>query len=315
MSEGASEPPVTGERHDTGAFETCQIVFWRGYFKCAFYAVFQDGEPLGSPFFRCRERSPLQSGAPLEAHHALVELLTSEGWEPATRGRAWYSLSFRRREWSNVDDGLLEEADAGGPPVETQSVASAFEAHVVSTPVAEPEPTPPPALQSKPEPLPAVAKSKFHRQRALLVSTVALVALAVGLGLTVFDTNSAQGQDPAAVGGAQPQQKLHARQRKAAASGVPAARHVPARVPTTIVVTGSRGNSWVEARVRSAKGKQLFAGVVSPGQTVRVTAPVVWITFGEAGNLDVRVNGRAPVPGTFYGTITAVIAHGRVRSS
>jgi hypothetical protein len=308
---------VTGERHDTGAFETCQIVFWRGYFKCAFYAVFQAGEPLGSPFFRCRERLPLQSGAPLEAHQALIELLTAEGWEPATRGRAWYSLSFRRREWSNVDEGPLQEAGADDPTVEAQSAASAVHAHVVPTPVPEVEPAPAPALESKPEPVPAAAESRFDRQRALLVATVALVGLAVGLGLTVFDTNSAQGRDPAAVGGARTQQTLHARQQKAkrAAAGAPVARHTAANVPTTIVVTGSRGNSWVEARVGTATGKSLFAGVVSPGQTVRVTAPVVWITFGNAENLDVHVNGRAPVAGTFRGTIRAVIAHGRVRAA
>lgn len=289
------------ERHDTDVFETCEIVFWRGYVKCAFYAVFQAGEPVGSPFFRSRERSPVQSGAPLEAHRALVERLTAEGWEPVTRGRAWYSLSFRRREWTSVEKG------------ETPSVAPAVEAQLAPPPAAEPEPAQAPELESEPEPVPAAAEPKFGRQRALLVATVALIALAVALGLTLFGTNSAQGQDPADVGRAQPQQKLHARHPKPVAALVPAARHAVANVPTTIVVTGSRGDSWVEARVGSAKGKSLFAGVVSPGQTVRVTAPVVWITFGAAGNLDLRVNGRAPLPGTFHGTISAVIAHGQVR--
>ena len=301
------------ERDDTGAFEICEIVFWRGYVKCAFYAVFQAGEPIGSPFFRSRERSPVQSGAPLEAHRALVERLTAEGWEPATRGRAWYSLSFRRREWSSVQERPLEEPAAGVPTVETPSVAPAVEAHLAPPPAAKPEPAPAPELESDLEPVPAAAEPKFGRQRALLVATVALIALAVALGLTLSGTNSAQGQDPADGGRAQPQQKLHARHPKPVAALVPAARHAVANVPTTIVVTGSGGDSWVEARVGSAKGKSLFAGVISPGQTVRVTAPVVWITFGDAGNLDVRVNGKGPVPGTFYGTITAVIAHGHVR--
>jgi uncharacterized protein DUF4115 len=301
------------DREDTGAFETCEIVFWRGYVKCAFYAVFQAGEPVGSPFFRSGKRPPVQSGAPLEAHQVLVERLTAEGWEPATRGRAWYSLSFRRREWSRVEALPLEEpAAAAAPTVETPSVSSAVQAHVAPPPAAEPEPAPAPELES--EPVPAAADLNFRRRRALLVATVALSALAVALGLTLFGTNSAQGRDPADAGAAKPQQTLHPRHRKPVASVAPAARHV-ANVPTTIVVTGSRGDSWVEAKVGSAKGKSLFAGVVSPGQTVRVTAPVVWITFGDAGNLDLRVNGRAPVPGTFNGTITAVIAHGRVRSA
>lgn len=302
------------DRRDTDAFETCEIVFWRGYVNCAFYAVFQAGEPVGSPFFRCRERSPVQSGAPLEAHQTLVAQLRADGWEPATRGRAWYSLILRRREWSSVERNL-EEPAADVPLVERPSVARAVEGHAAPPPPAEPEPTPAPEPESEPEPVPGASEPKFRRQRALLVATVALVALAVALGLTLFGTNSAQGQEPAAAGRAQPQQKLHARHRKPVASVVPTAGHAVANVPTTIVVTGSRGDSWVEARAGSAKGKSLFAGVVSPGQTVRVTAPIVWITIGDAGNLDVRVNGKAPVAGTFDGTITAVIAHGRVRSA
>jgi hypothetical protein len=305
------------DREGTAAFETCEIVFWRGYFKCAFYAVFQAGEPVGSPYFRARDGFPTQSGAPLEAHQALVERLTAEGWEPATRGRAWYSLSFRRREWSPVDERPLEAPPAEFPTVETPSGAPAVEAHVAPPLVAEPEPEPVPApeLDSETEPIPAAAQPKFHRQRALLVATVALSALAVALGLTLFGTKSAQGQDPANVGSPQSQQKLHARNRKPIPAVVPATRQPVANVPTTIVVTGSRGDSWVEAKVGSARGKSLFAGVVTPGQTVRVTAPVLWITFGDAGNLHVRVNGKTPVQGTFHGTITAVIAHGRVRSA
>ena len=303
------------DRDDTEGFETCEIVFWRGYVKCAFYAVFQAGEPVGSPFFRCRERFPAASGRPLEAHRALVEQLTADGWETATRGRAWYSLSLRRREWSGVEEPPLEEPAAGVPAVEAPSVAPATGAHLAPPPVVEPEPAPAPEPESEPEPALAADEPKVGRPRALLVATVALVALAVALGLTLFGTNSAEGKDPAAGGRAQPQQKLHARHRKPVASVAPVARDAVATVPTTIVVTGSRGDSWVEARADSAKGKRLFAGVVSPGQTVRVTAPVVWITFGDAGNLDVRVNGKAPVRGTFYGTITAVIAHGRVRSA
>ena len=57
-------------------------------------------------------------------------------------------------------------------------------------------------------------------------------------------------------------------------------------------------------------GTSLFVGAAE-GQIVRVTAPVVWSTFGT-GNLDVRVNGRVAVPGTFNGTVSAVVAPGHV---
>lgn len=130
-------------------FETCEIVFWRGYVKCAFYAVPQVGEPVGSPFFRSRERSPAQSGAALDAHQALVEQLKREGWEPWVRGRTWYAVTFRRRDWSPIDE-----------PEEQSTIVAAIEAHVGPPPTpAEPEP------RRAPEPVPAAAAQGSRRQR------------------------------------------------------------------------------------------------------------------------------------------------------
>jgi Domain of unknown function (DUF4115) len=294
--------------HDDSVFETCQIVFWRGYVKCAFYAVPEGGEPVASPLFRSRERSPAQSGAALEAYRALLERLADQGWEPAAQGRAWYALTFQRRDWSPIEELPLEE-----PPVAMPAV----EAHTVPPPP-EPEPElgpqPEPAPVAEPEPVAAPAARTSRQQRALIVITAALITLAVALGLTLFGTSSAQGKNRGRVTPAQTRQELLS-QHGPAVSAVPAAHRRVKAVPTSIVVTGSRGGSWVEARVGSKTGRSLFAGVVAKGQTVRVTAPVVWITFGAAGNLDLRVNGKAPVQGTFNGTITAVIAHGRVRSA
>jgi hypothetical protein len=286
--------------NETGAVETCRIVLWRGYVKYAFYAVPERGEPVGSPFFRSGEGAPVQSGSALEAHGALLERLAAEGWEPAARGRAWYALTLRRCGWSAVEELPLEKAPVAVPGVE---------AHAAPTPPpAEPEPMP----AVEPEPVPAPAARTSRQPRALIVITAALIALAVVLGLALFGTSSAQGKHRGHVSPAQARQELLAQRGKPAVS----AAHRPLQaVPTRIVVNGSRGDSWVEARVGSKTGRSLFAGVVAKGQTVRVTAPVVWITFGAAGNLDLRVNGRAPVPGTFNGTITAVIAHGQVRAA
>jgi len=293
------------EREDT-AFETCEIVFWRGYVRCAFYAVPNGAEPIASPFFRSRERSPGQSGPALEAHRALVERLEDEGWEPVARGRAWYALTFRRRGWSPVEELPLEEASA---------VVAAIEAHAVPPPPREPEPEPEPEPAPTREPAAAAVTHRSRRQAALLVGTALLIALAVALGLTLLGTNSAQGKNRGQILSMRARQELRAQQHRPIVTAAPVARHPAQAAPTTIVVRGARGDSWVEARAGSATGKSLFAGVVSQGETVRVTAPVVWITFGSAGNLDLRVNGRAPVPGTFNGTVTAVIAHGRVRSA
>jgi hypothetical protein len=131
------------ERDAAHTFETCEIVFWRGYVKCAFYAVPQVREPIGSPFFRSRERSPMQSGAALEAHQALVEQLKDEGWEPWARGRTWYALTFRRSDW---------------PPINEPEAPSTVVATIEPRP---PEPEPEPA----PEPLPAAAAHRSRRAR------------------------------------------------------------------------------------------------------------------------------------------------------
>ncbi len=317
------------EHDDTGSVETCRIVLWRGYVKCAFYAVPSHGEPVASPFFRSRDGSPVQSGAALEAHRALVERLAAEGWEPATRGRAWYALTFRRREWSPVEELPLDEPEPAAvvpavevhaaspppPPPEPAAAVPAVEAPAApaAPPPAEPEPERVPVRERKVVPVQAVHGSR--QQRALVVITAVLIALAIALGLTLFGTTSAQGKDGARIHRTQPRQQLRPQPHEPAAAAVPAARRPVQAPPTRIVVTGARGDSWMEARAGSDTGKPLFAGVVAEGQTVRVTAPVVWITFGAAGNLDLRVNGRAPVPGTFNGTVTALIAHGRVRST
>jgi hypothetical protein len=307
------------DHDESSAFETCRIVFWRGYVKCAFYAAPKGGEQFGSPLFRSRERSPLQSGRALEAHQALVERLKAEGWEPVARGSAWYELTFRRRDWSPVEELPTEELPPAVSPAEGHAAPPTPEPQPEPLPALRPEPVqgePLPAL--RPEPVQGATAARSRRQLALLLVTAALIALAVAVGVTLFGSTSAQGKDDAA--SHRPVQRERHQSpriphRKPVVSAAPVSRQPAELAPTRIVVTGSRGNSWVEARVGSESGRPLFAGVVAQGQTVRVTAPVVWITFGAAGNLDLRVNGRSPVPGTFDGTITALIAHGRVRST
>jgi hypothetical protein len=79
----------------------CDILFWRGYRKAAFYGRTFDetGEPVAvaeSPFFR-----PQGNGAPepTEAAKAAYEALRSEliaaGWEPVAAGDDWFDETFR----------------------------------------------------------------------------------------------------------------------------------------------------------------------------------------------------------------------------
>jgi hypothetical protein len=81
--------------------QTCDILFWRGYRKAAFYGRTFDetGEAVAvaeSPFFR-----PQGNGAPdpTEAAKAAYEVLRSQliaaGWEPVAAGSDWYDETFR----------------------------------------------------------------------------------------------------------------------------------------------------------------------------------------------------------------------------
>jgi len=83
------------------AEQMCDILFWRGYRKAAFYGRTFDetGEPVAvaeSPFFR-----PQGNGAPepTEAAKAAYEALRSEliaaGWEPVAAGDDWFDETFR----------------------------------------------------------------------------------------------------------------------------------------------------------------------------------------------------------------------------
>jgi hypothetical protein len=93
-----AEPPAPTP---TPSEQTCDILFWRGYRKAAFYGRTFDetGEAVAvaeSPFFR-----PQGNGAPdpTEAAKAAYEALRSQlivaGWEPVTAGDDWFDETFR----------------------------------------------------------------------------------------------------------------------------------------------------------------------------------------------------------------------------
>lgn len=110
---GTEDPPLVEETApriaDTAAAPapaptglTCDIVFWRGYRKAAFYArVFDEtGEPLAvaeSAFFRSHGNgSPERTGEAEAAYNDLRARLIRDGWQPVGAGGAWYEETFRR---------------------------------------------------------------------------------------------------------------------------------------------------------------------------------------------------------------------------
>lgn len=72
-----------------------------------------------------------------------------------------------------------------------------------------------------------------------------------------------------------------------------------------LVLTASRGDTWIAVRSGSAHGKLLFQGTLSKGSTQTFTGPVLWARFGNATNVDARLNGQSlSLPS---GTVSIVI--------
>jgi hypothetical protein len=94
-----SKPEAAEEPADV----TCQIAYWRGYVKSAFYARAFDesGQEVAlaeSPRFRAQGKDlPDQTEQAVAAHEELTAQLANEGWEADGRDATWFGRTFRRR--------------------------------------------------------------------------------------------------------------------------------------------------------------------------------------------------------------------------
>lgn len=61
---------------------------------------------------------------------------------------------------------------------------------------------------------------------------------------------------------------------------------------TTLVLTATRGDCWVEVSEGSAEGQSLYSGTLPTGETLRFNQPRLWLRLGAASNVDLVVNGR-----------------------
>lgn len=60
----------------------------------------------------------------------------------------------------------------------------------------------------------------------------------------------------------------------------------------TVVVTASRGDCWISARLGSENGRVLDERLLAQGESVTLHGARVWISIGAAANVDVTVNGQ-----------------------
>jgi helix-turn-helix protein len=66
----------------------------------------------------------------------------------------------------------------------------------------------------------------------------------------------------------------------------------PAAPPARVVFRAGPGNTWLEVRNGSAKGKVLYAHVLTSGNHIRLSGRRLWVAAGAPWNLSVKVNGR-----------------------
>ena len=93
---------VDGGETSNGRWKTCEIVWWRGYWKSNFYA--QAVTPEGFAYDVARSRpfswrgseEPPKIGEIASAHSVLVEKLLANGWEETGNGTSWYARRYRR---------------------------------------------------------------------------------------------------------------------------------------------------------------------------------------------------------------------------
>jgi hypothetical protein len=149
---------------------------------------------------------------------------------------------------------------------------------------------------ARPEEAPLLVPERFARSgrrvggvgflRPVLAAAV-LVAVVAAVAAWRLDRASGHKQGagstsaPTTTGTTPPEKKRHK-------------RHVVARLPTRAVIVASRGSSWLEIRHRSLAGALIYEGTLAQGKTLRVklTAGPVWIRFGDAPNVDLRLGGK-----------------------
>jgi hypothetical protein len=93
--------------------------------------------------------------------------------------------------------------------------------------------------------------------------------------------------------------------RTVSTSEAPRRKTVTPPARANLRLTAARADSWMEVRAGSAQGTVLYVGILTQGDSRTFRAKQVWVRFGNAGNVDARLNGRplALAAGTYSAVI------------
>jgi cytoskeletal protein RodZ len=153
-------------------------------------------------------------------------------------------------------------------------------------------------------PLRARRTSTVNTHRRVESNTILFALVAIGI-VTALALAAAK------FGGSKPQ--------NTPLSGAPSTagkRHKAVR-PTVanLVLTATRGSSWLMVHSRSASGPQLFQGVLEKGKSLPVSAKRLWINVGSPENLTVKLNGQRKTIATGKPIVLLVTPKGVFRQS
>ena len=101
--------------------------------------------------------------------------------------------------------------------------------------------------------------------------------------------------------------------RAATTGSAPAPTPPPADELAVVVVTATRGDSWVSARQGSESGPVLEERLLAQGESIRLEGERVWLSLGAAGNVDLTVDGKPRSLGS--GTVSGVLTPTGVEAS
>jgi cytoskeleton protein RodZ len=132
-------------------------------------------------------------------------------------------------------------------------------------------------------PGPILGRWQWIALGGVLAAVVALLAFAAYSVLTGGSGGTAAGSALGATSG-----ERIANDQATTPAGGSGTHHAAA---ARIVFRAGPGNTWLEVRKGSAKGKVLYAQVLAAGDHVRLTGRRLWVDAGAPWNLAVKANG------------------------
>lgn len=135
--------------------------------------------------------------------------------------------------------------------------------------------------------------------------TALVGAVVVLLGINVFAWSGGLAENPAPAPAPTPKEQPPAKPPPLPApepEAITRPRTTRPKTPasTSLTISATRGDCWVEVRAGSSTGELLYAGTLATGKALRFNREKLWLRLGAASNVDITVNGRpsSVPPGT-----------------